>query len=169
MNDITDLINDPTHGWLENHPYDSIVVGQVARLVRTLTLADIQAFAAVSGDTNPAHLDPTYANATLFDGVIGHSMWGGSLISTVLGTVFPGPGTLYLQQNLHFSRPVRIGDTLNVTVTCMSKQDDKKIGRARLFVGEPKRRARAVRRGQSDGPHRKAAHAAHSCAAHQPV
>jgi phosphate acetyltransferase len=80
----------------------------------------------VSGDTNPAHLDPTYANATLFDGVIGHSMWGGSLISTVLGTVFPGPGTLYLQQNLHFSRPVRIGDTLNVTVTCMSKQDDKK-------------------------------------------
>jgi phosphate acetyltransferase len=126
MNDITDLINDPTHGWLENHPYDSIVVGQVARLVRTLTLADIQAFAAVSGDTNPAHLDPTYANATLFDGVIGHSMWGGSLISTVLGTVFPGPGTLYLQQNLHFSRPVRIGDTLNVTVTCMSKQDDKK-------------------------------------------
>jgi phosphate acetyltransferase len=126
MNDITDTTNDPNNEWLENYPYDSIVVGQAARLVRTLTLADIQAFAAVSGDTNPAHLDPEYANATLFHGVIGHGMWGGSLISSLLGTVFPGPGTIYLEQNLHFSRPVRIGDTLNVTVTCISKQDDKK-------------------------------------------
>ena len=58
MNDITDTTNDPNNEWFENYPYDSIVVGQVARLVRTLTLADIQAFAAVSGDTNPAHLDP---------------------------------------------------------------------------------------------------------------
>lgn len=126
MNDITDTTNDPNNEWLENYPYDNIVVGQAARLVRTLTLADIQAFAAVSGDTNPAHLDPEYANATLFHGVIGHGMWGGSLISSLLGTVFPGPGTIYLEQNLHFSRPVRIGDTLNVTVTCISKQDDKK-------------------------------------------
>jgi phosphate acetyltransferase len=126
MNDITDLTNDPNNEWLENYPYDSIVVGQAARMVRTLTLADIQAFAAVSGDTNPAHLDPEYANATLFHGVIGHGMWGGSLISSLLGTIFPGPGTIYLEQNLHFSRPVRIGDTLNVTVTCISKQDDKK-------------------------------------------
>jgi phosphate acetyltransferase len=52
-------------------------------------------------------------------------MWGGALISTVLGTVFPGPGTIYLEQNLHFSRPVRIGDTLTVTVTCSSKNDEK--------------------------------------------
>ena len=126
MNDILDTTNDPHNEWLENYPYDSIVVGQAARMVRTLTLADIQAFAAVSGDTNPAHLDPTYANATLFHGVIGHGMWGGSLISTVLGTVFPGPGTIYLEQNLHFSRPVRIGDTLNVAVTCTAKHDDKK-------------------------------------------
>ena len=126
MNDITDTTNDPNNEWFENYPYDSIVVGQVARLVRTLTLADIQAFAAVSGDTNPAHLDPEYASATLFHGVIGHGMWGGSLISTVLGTVFPGPGTIYLEQNLHFSRPVRIGDTLNVTVTCTAKNDEKK-------------------------------------------
>jgi len=126
MNDITETTNDPNNEWLENYPHDDIVVGQVARLVRTLTLADIQAFAAVSGDTNPAHLDPEYASATLFHGVIGHGMWGGSLISTVLGTVFPGPGTIYLEQNLHFSRPVRIGDTLNVTVTCTAKHDDKK-------------------------------------------
>jgi phosphate acetyltransferase len=126
MNDITETTNDPNNEWLENYPYDSIVVGQVARLVRTLTLADIQAFAAVSGDTNPAHLDPAYANATLFHGVIGHGMWGGALISSLLGTVFPGPGTIYLEQNLHFSRPVRIGDTLNVSVTCTAKHDEKK-------------------------------------------
>ncbi|MGI9151095.1 MAG: MaoC/PaaZ C-terminal domain-containing protein, partial [Limnohabitans sp.] len=126
MNDITETTNDPHNEWLENYPYDAIVVGQAARLVRTLTLADIQAFAAVSGDTNPAHLDPEYANATLFHGVIGHGMWGGALISSLLGTVFPGPGTIYLEQNLHFSRPVRIGDTLNVTVTCTAKHDDKK-------------------------------------------
>jgi phosphate acetyltransferase len=126
MNDITENTNDPSNEWLDNYPYDVILVGQAARMVRTLTLADIQAFAAVSGDTNPAHLDPEYANATLFHGVIGHGMWGGALISTMLGTVFPGPGTIYLEQNLHFSRPVRIGDTLNVTVTCTAKQDDKK-------------------------------------------
>ena len=126
MTDITDTTNDPNNEWLENYPYSEIVVGQSARAVRTLTLADIQAFAAVSGDTNPAHLDPEYAQATLFHGVIGHGMWGGALISSLLGTVFPGPGTIYLEQNLHFSRPVRIGDTLNVTVTCTAKHDDKK-------------------------------------------
>ncbi len=126
MNEITDTTNDPNNEWFENYPYDEIVVGQTARLVRTLSVADIQAFAAVSGDTNPAHLDPEYANATLFHGVIGHGMWGGSLISTLLGTVFPGPGTIYLEQNLRFSRPVRVGDTLNVTVTCTAKHDDKK-------------------------------------------
>ncbi len=112
--------------WLENFTFDDIVIGHSARLVRTLTLDDIQAFAAVSGDTNPAHLDPAYANATLFHGVIGHGMWGGALISSVLGTTFPGPGTIYLAQNLHFSRPVRIGDTLTVNVTCTAKYEEKK-------------------------------------------
>jgi phosphate acetyltransferase len=72
-------------------------------------------------------MDPEYANDTLFHGVIGHGTRGGSLISTVLyGTVFPGPGTIYLEQNLRFSRPVRVGDSLTVTVTCSAKQDDKK-------------------------------------------
>jgi phosphate acetyltransferase len=110
----------------DNFTYQEINVGQTARTVRTLTLQDIQAFAAVSGDTNPAHLDPTYANATLFHGVIAHGMWGGALISALLGTVFPGPGTIYLEQALHFSKPVRIGDTLTVTVTVMAKDDEKK-------------------------------------------
>ena len=126
MNEITATTNDPQDEWFENHPYEDIVVGQTAQLVRTLTLQDIQAFAAVSGDTNPAHLDPEYANATLFHGVIGHGMWGGALISSLLGTVFPGPGTIYLEQNLRFTKPIRVGDTLNVTVSCISKNDEKK-------------------------------------------
>lgn len=111
---------------LENVTFDEIHIGQSARLLRTLRLEDIQAFAAVSGDTNPAHLDAAYADATLFHGVIAHSMWGGSLISALLGTVFPGPGTIYLEQNLHFSEPVRIGDTLDVNVTVTSRDPERK-------------------------------------------
>ena len=111
---------------IENHTYDELQLGMGASLLRTLTLADIQAFAAVSGDTNPAHLDPEYAADTLFHGVIAHGMWGGALISAVLGTQFPGPGTIYLEQNLHFVKPVRIGDTLKVSVTVSSLDDAKK-------------------------------------------
>jgi phosphate acetyltransferase len=112
--------------WTENITYDELQIGQSAKLIRTLTLDDIRAFAAVSGDTNPAHLDPEYANDTIFHGVIAHGMWGGALISAVLGTQFPGPGTIYLQQDLHFTRPVHIGDTLTVVVTVSSKDDEKK-------------------------------------------
>ena len=116
----------PNTEWIENVTYDELSVGQSARLLRTLTQADIQAFAAVSGDTNPAHLNPEYANDTLFHGVIAHGMWGGALISALLGTQFPGPGTIYLEQVLHFTKPVRIGDTLTVTATVVSKDDEKK-------------------------------------------
>ncbi len=117
-------VADPAY--TDNVTYDEICLGQSARTVRTLTLDDIRAFAAVSGDTNPAHLDPAYADATLFHGVIAHGMWGGALISALLGTVFPGPGTIYMEQALHFTRPVRVGDTLTVTVTVTAKNDDKK-------------------------------------------
>jgi len=126
MKKITNTSNDTQDEWLENFLYDEVDVGDSAYIHRTLTMEDIQAFAAVSGDTNPAHMDPEYANDTLFHGVIGHGMWGGSLISTVLGTLFPGPGTIYLEQNLRFSRPVRVGDTLTVTVTCSAKNVDQK-------------------------------------------
>lgn len=108
---------------IENFTYDEITMGQSARLTRTLSLADIQAFAAVSGDTNPSHLDAKYANDSLFHGVVAHGMWGGALISGLLGTEFPGPGTIYLDQELHFTKQVRVGDTLTVTVTVVSKDD----------------------------------------------
>ena len=110
----------PVTEMIENVTYDEISIGQVARLSRHLTIA------AVSGDTNPAHLDADYANDTVFHGVIAHGMWSGALISALLGTEFPGPGTIYLNQDLHFIRPVRIGDTLTVTVTVTTKDDAKK-------------------------------------------
>lgn len=112
--------------WMISYTFEQITVGDTAKVVRTLTLEDIQAFAAVSGDTNPAHLDPAFAGASIFHGVIAHGMWGGALISSVLGTTFPGPGTIYLEQKLHFSRPIRIADTVSVSVTCSSKDDAKK-------------------------------------------
>ena len=112
--------------WVENHPFHELSVGQQARLVRQLRWEDIEAFAAVSGDTNPAHLDPEFARDSLFHGVIAHGMWGASLISALLGTEFPGPGTIYLRQDLHFTRPVRLNDSLTVIVTVQSKDEARK-------------------------------------------
>ena len=111
---------------IENFTFPEIKLGQSARLLRTLTLQDIAAFAAVSGDTNPAHLDSEYASDTLFHGVIAHGMWSGALISALLGTQFPGPGTIYQDQALHFVKPVRVGDTLTVTVTVTAMHTEDK-------------------------------------------
>ena len=108
---------------IENRTFDEIQVGDSATLVRTLKPEDIQLFAIMSGDVNPAHVDPEYAKSSLFREVIAHGMWGGALISTVLGTQFPGPGTIYIDQTLHFSRPVGIGDTITVTLTAKRKFD----------------------------------------------
>ena len=101
---------------IENFVYDDISLGQSARTVRTLTLADIQAFAAVSGDTNPVHINAEAAERTMFKQRIAHGMLSASLISTVLGTKLPGPGTIYLTQNLKFRAPVTIGATVTATV-----------------------------------------------------
>ena len=112
--------------FIENRTYDEIAVGDTATLVRTLRPEDIQMFAIMSGDINPAHVDPEYARSSMFREVIAHGMWGGALISTVLGTQFPGPGTIYIDQTLHFARPLRVGDTLTVTVRCDRKFDHNK-------------------------------------------
>lgn len=106
---------------LENHTFEQLRPGDVARLVRTLTADDIAAFAALSGDVNPAHLDEAFARHSVFHGIVAHGMWTASLISTVLGTRLPGPGTVYLGQELHFRAPVRVGDSLCVEVTVLEK------------------------------------------------
>ncbi len=109
--------------FIENRTYDEIQVGDTATLVRTLRPEDIQMFAIMSGDINPSHVDPEYARSSMFHEVVAHGMWGGALISTVLGTQFPGPGTIYVDQTLHFSQLLRVGDTLTVTVRCERKFD----------------------------------------------
>ena len=117
---------DPESLWIENRTFDEIEVGDTATLLRTLRNEDIHMFAIMSGDINPAHVDPEYARSSVFTEVIAHGMWGGALISTLLGTQFPGPGTIYVDQTLHFSRPVRVGDSLTVTVRCDRKFDHNK-------------------------------------------
>lgn len=129
-------------GWMRNQTYDELQIGQSARLVRTLTREDVQAFAFVSGDVNPAHLDEEYAQGTRFHGVIAHGMWGGALISSLLGTEFPGPGTIYLEQTLRFARPVHIGDTLTVVLTVTEM--DEESGRVKLGCEALNQRGEAV-------------------------
>ena len=97
-----DLSQVPNDSIIENRTFDEIAIGESASIVRTLTQEDIELFAVVSGDVNPAHLDPAYAETDLFHRIIAHGMWGGALISAVLGTELPGPGTIYISQDLHF-------------------------------------------------------------------
>ncbi|MEO1722238.1 MAG: bifunctional enoyl-CoA hydratase/phosphate acetyltransferase [Pseudomonadota bacterium] len=118
--------HDSALGYIENRPFDEIEVGDTAELVRTLQAQDIDAFAAVSGDVNPAHVDQEFAEGDIFHKVVAHGMWGGALISNVLGTQLPGPGTIYLDQSLRFLKPVGIGDTVTVRVTVAEKHPKKK-------------------------------------------
>lgn len=105
---------------VRNRTFDELAVGDSAGLERVLTMEDIQLFAVMSGDVNPSHVDPVFAAASRFQEVIAHGMWGGALISAVLGTQLPGPGTIYRAQTLRFLAPVRVGDRLQVRVVVAS-------------------------------------------------
>ncbi len=110
---------------IENRTFDEIQLGETASLVRTLSREDIELFAVMSGDVNPAHVDEDYARSDMFHKIIAHGMWGASLISTLLGTKLPGPGSIYLDQTLSFRHPVSVGDTITVTVTVTAKEADQ--------------------------------------------
>ncbi|GAW34900.1 phosphate acetyltransferase [Roseovarius sp. A-2] len=107
--------------FIENKTFDEIQIGDCAELTRTLKPEDIELFAVMSGDVNPAHVDAEYASSDMFHKVIAHGMWGGALISAVLGTELPGPGTIYLNQNFSFRRPVGLGDTVTIRVSVAQK------------------------------------------------
>ena len=92
---------------------------------KTVTEADIVLFAGISGDTNPVHLDEEFAKPTMFKGRIAHGMLTAGFISTVFGTKLPGPGCIYLSQNLKFKAPVRIGDTVRARVTVSAVDREK--------------------------------------------
>ncbi len=112
---------------LQNFTYDEIEIGQTATYSKTLTEDDLTLFAAVSGDVNPVHLDAEFAATTMFKERIAHGMWTGGLISAAIALELPGPGTIYLGQNLSFRAPVKLGDTITVTLEVTAKQDDKKF------------------------------------------
>jgi acyl dehydratase len=110
---------------IENRTFDELQVGDTASISRTLTQKDIELFAIMSGDVNPAHVDEEFAKSDMFHKIIAHGMWGGALISTVLGTQLPGPGAIYLGQSLRFRRPVGLGDSIVVTVKVSEKDEEK--------------------------------------------
>ena len=96
---------------------EDLSIGMVSSYKKTITAEDIEAFAAVTGDSNPVHLDADYAATTPFKARIAHGMMSAGLISTVLGTQLPGPGCIYLDQQIKFRAPVFIDDTVVATVT----------------------------------------------------
>jgi phosphate acetyltransferase len=119
-------ITNPPLDTLENITYDEIKVGDSAMLSRTVRREDIQLFAAVSGDVNPSHIDDSYAREIPGGAVTAHGMLSGAMISALLGNQFPGPGTIYVSQNLNFHAPVHIGDTLTVHLRCAAKLAEAK-------------------------------------------
>jgi acyl dehydratase len=117
--------DENAEAFIENRTFDELTLGETACLSHTVTQRDIDLFAIVTGDVNPAHLDPAYAETDMFHHIIIHGMWGAGLISAVLGTKLPGPGTIYLGQDLRFRHPVSIGDTVTATLTVREKKPEK--------------------------------------------
>lgn len=138
---------------LETSASEAFKVGDAAEFGKTVSESDIYLFAGLTGDFNPAHVNEQYASTTPFKTRIAHGMLSAGLISTVLGTRLPGPGTLYLGQELKFLKPVRIGDTITARVevlevlpknrlrlrtTCKNQDGDLVIdGEALVMAPEP--------------------------------
>ena len=110
--------------------FEDLSVGMAERLQKTIASSDVVGFAQVTGDRNPIHLSEHFAAKTQFKRRIAHGLYTASLISAVLGTRLPGPGAIYISQTLNFLAPVRIGDTVDVTVTVAELMPERH--RARL-------------------------------------
>ncbi|MGD9878283.1 MaoC family dehydratase [Desulfococcus sp.] len=102
-----------------------IQIGDTAEFAKTVSETDIYLYAGITGDFNPAHINAAYAEKTFFKARIAHGMLTAGFISTILGTFLPGPGTIYLKQDLRFLAPVRIGDTITARVEVTGKMEDK--------------------------------------------
>jgi 3-hydroxybutyryl-CoA dehydratase len=95
---------------------EELQVGDRAEFSKTISEADVYLYAGITGDLNPAHMDEEYAKKTFFKSRIAHGMLLGGLISGVLGNKLPGPGTIYIRQEMEFLAPVRFGDTVTAAV-----------------------------------------------------
>jgi 3-hydroxybutyryl-CoA dehydratase len=105
--------------------FEDVHLGMEETFTRTVTAQHIDMFAAVSGDTNPVHLDEAFAASTAFGGRIAHGLLVASYLSTILGTKLPGPGSIYVSQSLNFRAPVHIGDSVLARVRVSSMNDEK--------------------------------------------
>ena len=112
---------------IHNIPFADIETGMQRQYSKTLTERDLLLFSETSGDYNPVHLDAQYAATTAFGERIAHGMWSGALISAAIATTLPGPGSVYRSQTLKFSRPVKLGDTITITLTVSDKKDRVKL------------------------------------------
>lgn len=104
---------------------DEIKIGDTASFEKTITETDVYLYAGVSGDINPAHINEVAMKESMFGGRIVHGMLTAGLVSAVLGTQLPGPGTIYLGQELRFKAPVRFGDTVKATATVVERLEEK--------------------------------------------
>lgn len=104
---------------------DELKVGDSAQISKTITETDINDFAKVTGDFNPLHLDQGYAEKTIFKGRIAHGLLSVGLLSSILGNILPGHGTIYLSHEIKFLAPVRIGDTITAKVEVIEVVPEK--------------------------------------------
>ncbi len=104
---------------LHGYYLEDLSVGMSASYAKTITEADVVLFAGITGDDNPVHINAEYAAGTMFEKRIVHGMFSAGLISAVLGTRMPGPGAIYIDQQLSFKAPVYIGDTVTATATVL--------------------------------------------------
>ena len=120
------------------YAFEDLALGMSAKFVKTIEERDVVLFAEISGDTNPIHLDEDFAARSPFGGRIAHGMLTAGLISTVIGTLLPGPGVIYLGQNLRFKAPVRLGDKVEaeVTVTELDAAKNRASFATRCSVGD---------------------------------
>lgn len=107
--------------------FESISVGDLRTLTKHISEEDVRRFVDLTGDDNPLHVDRDYAQTTPFKEIVVHGMLGASFISTVIGTKLPGPGALWVSQNIEFRRPVRLGDDLLVSCTVLKKHDRDRL------------------------------------------
>ena len=112
---------------------EELKVGDTARFSKTVSESDVYLFAGLTGDLNPAHVNEDYAKDTFFKTRIAHGMLSASFISTVVGTMLPGPGTVYMRQEVSFLAPVKFGDTVTAIVEVAEIMADKKQVRLKTY------------------------------------
>ncbi|MCL2249887.1 MAG: MaoC family dehydratase [Oscillospiraceae bacterium] len=131
---------------MKSYTYDEIEVGQSACVAKTISEHDVYAYAGITGDFNPVHVDAPYAEGTFFKERIAHGMLTASFVSTVLGMYLPGPGAIFISNSVNFLAPVRFGDTITTTCTVVEKMEK---GRVRLETKVTNQNGETVITGES--------------------